>query len=139
MDSGWQPAGPASGPAEDLGPVVAAVLNCLVAVGWDRAGAADAIVIMADHVGHDRAGSPTTRWRWVSLRLGVPEWQARRLAALLLGGGGWPGVLELVVSHGAQVVRDPAVRGAVQSTTTRWSAGPSAWLAGWDACLAGVA
>lgn len=139
MDGGWQPAGTALGPAEDLGPAVAAVLDSLVAVGWDRAGAADAIAIMADHAGLDRSGSPTTRWRWVSLRLGVPEWQARRLAALLLGGGGWPGVIELVVSHGARVVGDPAVWGAVQATTSRWSAGPSAWLAGWDARLEGVA
>jgi hypothetical protein len=139
MDGGWQPAGTALGPAGDLGPVVAEVLDSLVAVGWDRADAADAIAIMADHAGHDRSGSPTTRWRWVSLRLGVPEWQARRLAALLLGGGGWPGVIELVVSHGSRVVRDPAVRGAVQSTTSRWSAAPSAWLAGWDVRLEGVA
>ena len=139
MDGGWQPAGTALVRAEDLGPIVAAVLDGLVAAGWDRAGAADAIAIMADHAGHDRAGSPTTRWRWVSLRLGVPEWQARRLAALLLGGAAWPGVLELVVSHGARVVLDPAVRGAVQSTTSRWSSGPSAWLAGWDARMAGVA
>jgi hypothetical protein len=139
MDGGWQPAGTGLGVVEGPGPVVATVLDALVAVGWDRASAADAIAIMADHAGHDRAGSPTTRWRWVSLRLGVPQWQARRLALLLLGGDGWPGVVELVVRQGAQVVRDPAVRGAVQSTTSRWSAGPSAWLACWDASLEGVA
>ena len=139
MDGGWQPAGTALSLLEDPGPVVGTVLDTLVAVGWDRASAADAIAIMADHAQHDRSGSPTTRWRWVSLRLGVPEWQARRLAALLLGGDGWPGIVELVVRQGAQVIGDPAVRGAVQSTASRWSAGPSAWLACWDARLEGVA
>ena len=117
MDGGWQPAGPGLPLAEDPGPVVAAVLDGLVAVGWDRADAADAIAIMADHASPARSGSPTTRWRWVSLRLGVPEWQARRLAGLLLGGGGWPGVLELVVRHGTWVTGDPAVLAAVRSTT----------------------
>ena len=85
MDGGWQPAGTGLGMVEGPGPVVATVLDALVAAGWDRANAADAIAIMADHAGHDRAGTPTTRWRWVSLRLGVPQWQARRLALLLLG------------------------------------------------------
>jgi hypothetical protein len=110
-----------------------------VDAGWDRADAVDAIAIMADHAVPAGSGTPTTRWRWVSLRLGVPEWQARRLALLLLGGDGSPGILELVVRHGARVLGDPAVRGAVESTTSRWSAGPSSWLAGWDAELEGVA
>jgi hypothetical protein len=137
MDGGWQPVEAGSRPERGPGPVVAAVLDDLVASGWDRATAAEAIAIMADHAAPARSGSPTTRWRWASLRLGVPEWQARRLAALLLGGGGWPGMLELVVRHGSWVIEDPAVRAAVRSTTTRWSAGPSAWLAEWDATGAG--
>jgi hypothetical protein len=139
MAGGWHPADTRVAPTQGHGPVISAVLEGLVDAGWDRADAADAIAIMADHAAPTRTGSPTTRWRWVSLRLGVPEWQARRLALLLLGGDGWPGILELVVRHGAQVIRDPAVLAAVQSTTSRWSAGPSAWLAGWDSHLEGVA
>jgi hypothetical protein len=139
MDCGWQPVGTGLTVADGFGPVVAAVLDGLVAVGWDRASAEDAIVIMADHAGHDRSGSPTTRWRWVSLRLGVPEWQSRRLASLLLGGGSWPGVLELVVRNGTAVTADATVRGAMLSTTSRWSASPGAWLGAWDAHLEGIA
>lgn len=139
MDGGWQPVETGFPLAEDPGPVIAAVLDGLVAVGWDRADAADAIAIMADHASPAQSGAPTTRWRWVSLRLGVPEWQARRLAGLLLGGGGWPGVLELVFVHGSWVTADPAVLAALRSTTVRWSAGPGAWLAGWDAHLEGIA
>ena len=65
--------------------------------------------------------------------------RARRLAALLLGGDGWPGVLELAVVHGPGAMSDPAVQAALRSTTHRWAAGPGAWLAGWDAPLEGIA
>ena len=65
------------------------------------------------------------------MRLGVPQWQARRLAGLLLGEAGAPGILELAVVHGTEVLSDEAVLAAVRSTTVRWSAGPAAWLAGW--------
>jgi hypothetical protein len=139
MDGGWQPIDAGLCLREGLEPVIGAALDGLVAAGWDRAIAADAIAIMADHAVRAPSGSPTTRWRWVSLRIGVPEWQARRLAGLLLGGGGWPGVLELVVRHGSGVIGDPAVQGAVRSTTSRWSAGPGTWLAAWDASLKGIA
>ncbi|HYN57393.1 MAG TPA: hypothetical protein VES03_09365 [Motilibacterales bacterium] len=112
----------------ELGPVVGAVLNGLVDAGWDRVDAADAIEIMADHAARGRTGSPTTRWRWVSLRLAIPEWQARRLAALLLGGGQWPGVLELAARYGSLVLEDPSVQAALRATTVRWAAGPGEWL-----------
>lgn len=130
-DRGWQPECGIR-PAEGHGPAVAAILDGLVAAGWDRITAGDAIALLADHAVSDEFGVPTTRWRWAALRLGVPEWQARRLAGLLLGDGGWPGVLELMVRHGSWVTSDPAVRAAVRSTTARWSASPGALLAGWD-------
>lgn len=139
MASGWHPAEAGVARTQWHGPLIAAVLDGLVDAGWDRADAADAIAIMADHAAPGRSGSPSTRWRWASLRLGVPEWQARRLALLLLGGDGWPGVLELVVRHGAPVLEDPAVRGAVRSTTSRWSASPGEWMARWHIPLEGVA
>ena len=139
MDSGWQPQAPGSGMARDAGPVVAAVLDRLVDVGWDREDAADAIALLADHALRGPAGAATTRWRWVSLRVGVPEWQARRLAGLLLGGPGWPGVLELAVVHGLSVLADPAVRAAVRSTVVAWHAAPGAWLAGGAGPVEGIA
>ena len=132
MDGGWQPTQAPMDPRQERGPIVAALLDGLVEAGWDRADAADAIAILADHASPDRSGSPTTRWRWVALRLGVAEWQARRLAGVLLGGGEWPSVLELAVLHGTSVLGDPAVQGALRSTACRWSAGPGAWLAEWD-------
>jgi hypothetical protein len=138
MDQGWQCAAPGT-PAADSGPVVTAVLDGLVEAGWERQDAADAVAIMADQAVRTRAGSATTRWRWVSLRLGVAEWRARRLAALLLGGDGWPGVLELVVVHGPGAIGDPAVQAALRSTIHRWAAGPAAWLAEWDTPLEGIA
>lgn len=138
MDRGWHPEG-GFRPVEGHGPAVDVILDGLVAAGWDRATAGDAIAMMADHAVSDGSGAPTTRWRWASLKLGVPEWQARRLAGLLLGDGGSPGVLELMVRHGSWVTGDPAVESAVLSTTARWSASPGAFLAGWDEHLQAIA
>jgi hypothetical protein len=132
LEGGWHPADTGQDSSDDLGSGVSAVLDGLVDAGWDRAVITDAVAIMADHAAPTRSGAPSTRWRWVSLRIGIPEWQARRLAGLLLGGRGWAGVLELVVVHGAGVIEDPAVRGALRSTTSRWSAGPGEWLATWE-------
>jgi hypothetical protein len=143
MSAGWQPVEP--GPVEAPGSMVAVILDGLVDAGWDRAEAAEVIAIMADTALPARSaegGRPvpaTTRWRWVSLRLGVPEWQARRLAGLLVGGRDWPGVLELVVTHGPGVMGDPIVREALRSTTVRWSMGPGAWLTGWGTIARSIA
>jgi len=131
MESGWQPDPTQPEDDEDLGPAVRAVVAALVETGWERGDAEDAIAIMADTAARAGTGSPATRWRWASLRLGIPEWQVRRLAALLLGGSDWSGVLELCVAHGPGVFDDPGVRSAVRSTARRTSAGPRAWLAWW--------
>ena len=131
MESGWQPSCAQLMDHDELGPAVRAVVTSLVEAGWERRDAEDAIAIMADTAARARTGSPATRWRWASLRLGIPEWQVRRLAALLLGGSGWSGVLELAVTHGPGVVDDPAVREALGSTTKRRAAGPRTWLASW--------
>ncbi len=133
MESGWQPDCAQPEDDEELGPAVCAVVAALVEAGWERGDAVDAIAIMADTAARARTGSPATRWRWASLRIGIPEWQVRRLAALLLGGSDWSGVLELCVAHGPGVVDDPDVRSAVGSTARRTSAGPRTWLASWGA------
>lgn len=100
----------------------------LIEAGWDRSDAADAIAIMADEATRRKSGTVATRWRWVALRLGVPEWRARRLAVLLLGVGDVPGVVQLVAQHGTDVLQDGDVHAAFRSTTRRWSAGPGVWL-----------
>lgn len=132
MESGWEPSCSQVQDHDALGPAVRAVVASLVEAGWERRDAEDAIAIMADTAAPARTGSPATRWRWASLRLGIPEWQVRRLAALLLGGSDWSGVLQLSVTHGPGVVDDPAVREAVGSTTKRSVAGPRAWLTPWS-------
>ncbi len=129
--SGWQPGCAPRADGEELGPAVCAVVAALVEAGWERLDAVDAIAIMADTAARARTGAPATRWRWASLRIGIPEWQVRRLAALLLGGSDWSGVLALCVAHGPGVIDDPDVRCAVGSTARRSSAGPRTWLASW--------
>lgn len=129
MDAGWQPIEALPTADELSGPLVARLVSALVDAGWQRRDAIDAIAIMADHAAPRSAGHVGTRWRWVALKLGVPEWRARRLASLLLGDADSPGIMELVTEHGAGAFDDVMVRAALRSTTVRWSAGPGAWLA----------
>ncbi len=133
--AGWQPVAPTlpatPDPSDESQRVIPTLVDRLVDAGWDRDQAAEAITLMADRVVGDTGRAPTTPWRWVALRLGLPHWQARRLAAVLLGGDDWPGVLELAARHGPQVLADAAVDAALCATTRQWSDGPRTWLVGW--------
>lgn len=127
LDSGWQLASePTSVP--DDGPLIDAVVRQLVAAGWEAAVAADAIAILADQASHREPGTAATRWRLVAVRLGIPQWRASRLATLLLGEGGTPGVIELAAESGLGVLADADVQAAFASTARNWSSGPATWL-----------
>ena len=132
MDSGWQPTEKRTSDDDVAGMLLPGLVAGLVDAGWEPAEAGDAIAILAQHASARPSGLPRTRWRWAALRLGVPEWRVRRLAALLLGGAASPGVVELASVHGPQIVGDAAVQEALRSTTRRSKAGPEAWLAGWE-------
>lgn len=134
--AGWQPTASRGGEEPGRGPdrerLLPALVDRLVEAGWDRGEVADAIALMADRAVRATGRTPATPWRWVALRIGLPQWQARRLAGLLLGGADWPGVLELAACHGRQVLTDPAVQAAIGSTTKQWTDGPRAWLVDWE-------
>ncbi len=136
MSAGWQPTAapcsPEAGPGVEQQGLLPALVDRLADTGWERAQAADAIALMADRVVRAAGRSPATPWRWVALRVGLPQWQARRLAGLLLGGTDWSGVLELVACHGPQVLHEAAVEAAIGCTTRQWAAGPRSWLHGWE-------
>ncbi|MGB7980104.1 MAG: hypothetical protein WCF36_04845, partial [Candidatus Nanopelagicales bacterium] len=135
LAAGWQPAAfrgeePERGAqSEHLLPVL---VDRLVEAGWNRGEVADAIALMADRVVCGAGRAPATPWRWVALRIGLPQWQVRRLAGLLLGGADWPGVLELAACHGPQVLTESAVQAAIGSTARQWTDGPRAWLVDWE-------
>lgn len=113
-----------------LGFIVSQVLRRLAEVGWPPDLAAEAVVLLADSAVSRPGGEAAARWRWVALRLGIPEWQMSRLAGLLLGGPGWAGTLELAACHGTAVLDDPRVIAAVRSTAVHWMDSPGAQL-GW--------
>lgn len=122
---------PADEEACRLGPCLTPIVEALVELGWDREVLEAAIDELADHCSYTGQGAPRVRWRWVALRLGLPEWQARRLAVALLGVPGRPGVLAMVATAGPGVVHDEGVRRVLQSTCRRSLASPGAHLSSW--------
>lgn len=129
VDAGWQLADVGVSP-QNQGPLTSQLVDRLEAAGWEATLAADAIAVMADGASHRGAGSAVTKWRLAAMDLGIPQWRARRLAALLLGEGSSPGVIQLVAEAGPGVLADPDIQAAFGSTSRRRSDGPAAWLAG---------
>lgn len=131
-DQGVELADLASGP-RDLGFRLRLIAAAMVRHGWDPEDAADVVAILADQVSVDqRTGSAMVPWRWVSIRLGIPEWRARRCAGLLIGSDGWPGLFEVIVSRGPQVLSDPAIDAAIRATTDRALPCTQAALSAWS-------
>lgn len=130
LESGFDVAVPSAHGVHELGQHVEALVGVMVASGWTCQDARDAVAMIADHVTTDRSGTPVTRWRWVALRMGLPEWRVRRLAGLLLGGPSWTGLAELMEIRGTCVLDTPEVVAAIRSTAIRWTAGPGATLGG---------
>lgn len=104
------------------GPVLERIVALLVTEGWQPELASDAIALLADE---PRRGA----WRTVGARIGVPAWQARRVAALVLGVDPVPGLLRLVVELGPGVLAEPGALAAARACGVRWQAGPAEHLA----------
>ncbi len=122
LDLLWAPAA-GTGPRSELGECLGPLGAALVRQGWTSCLLEEAITLLAETAVH-RHGLPGARWRWLSIQLGMPEWQARRLAGLLVGGKGAPGLLALMVRHGCRVLEDPDAVAAMQSTVRRTCAPP---------------
>lgn len=104
------------------GPLLELIVDLLVAEGWPQESAGDAIALLADEPGRGA-------WRTVAARIGVPAWQVRRVAALVLGVDPAPGLLRLVVELGPGVLAEPGARAAARACRVRWLAGPAEHLA----------
>jgi hypothetical protein len=125
-----EPPPPGTGDVEEsLGPRLDRVLALCVESGWDPEVVRELGWAISEHAAHSAPGVPTVRWRLVARSAGAPQWQARRLAALLVGGPAVPGVLALMVERGTQVLADESVRAAVAATTSPHAAAPEAFLA----------
>jgi hypothetical protein len=103
---------------EAPGRCLTAVNELLVQHGWDPEVAAAVIAHVIEYARpNPDGGRPRAHgWREMSAELGIPPWQARRVTVLLLGAGGWPGLVERVAVSGPRALREPAVIAAVQAT-----------------------
>jgi hypothetical protein len=112
----------------DLGPNLGALHAALVSGGWQPDALREALELLADHARPGRGERPRAPWRWVALRLGLPEWRVRRLAVLVLGREGLPGLLAQVHWHGPAVLASAPARDALASTCRQWMPSPESYL-----------
>jgi len=100
-----------------LGPLLAAVVQALVGVGWDVTQARHLVVAIAAGAERGvRTGASLPGWRRVSRHLGIPPWQVRRVTMLLLGAPDWPGLVERLVADGTGALEAPGLRAALRAT-----------------------
>jgi hypothetical protein len=120
----------ASNPADEDGALLSRIADAMTAAGWDRAAAHALLAALSSTAtrspGKAYASPP---WRWVSRTLDLPEWQVRRVAALLAGGEEWPGLVELLIDHGPSALQEPNVVSGIRATRNRWSPSTQHWLA----------
>lgn len=110
LERGWEPESPV---ADRTGGVrVAAVVDAMVAVGWVRGQAWQAV----DWAVGMAAAPAASGWRSMAIRTGMPAWRARRALAFLLGEDGWAGALERVLDSGVEALERPDVIAALRST-----------------------
>lgn len=121
-----------------LGPLLERVVRPLVHSGWEPVEVRELVAALAEHSRHSPTVGAAVRWRLVARLQGVPEWRARRLASLLVGGAEGPGVLVLMLRHGPGILDHEAVTAAVLATTNSWSAVPEAHLAYLRSALPGT-
>ena len=104
---------------------LSAVVLALVQEGWSEPVARRTIDEVAAVVDlDDRRGAWPQGWRELAAHLGLPPWQVRRVAIVLLGAQGWPGLLERLVLEGPDVLTDPPMLAALRSTTLWWLPNP---------------
>ncbi len=127
---GWEPPPPDTGDPS-LGPRLSLVVDALAEVGWPRAVAATCVAWIsaagttaAESRSADTAELPG--WRELSAQAAIPTWQTRRLAALLLGYRGHPGLVARMVRDGNCVLYEPDTQRLVRSTIHRWMPSPCA-------------
>jgi hypothetical protein len=116
MDLGWEKS--TGQPVRlQLGERLMHVVRALAKNGWEpRAAHAVVEAVSATATRRTTTTAGIQGWRSIANELGLPPWQVRRVAVLLLGGPEWPGVVQLMRKSGSQVLADPVVVAAVKST-----------------------
>lgn len=119
VDHGFEP-DPAPAPADVAAmdaPLLRTAVAMLVEVGWDADRLCAAMLVLADRSSH-KDGHPHINggWRTLALQAGIPGWQARRLAHVLLGTGTSPGLLEQLARGSSTTDLPPHVMAALRAT-----------------------
>lgn len=127
IEDGWEP--PAPPLHADLGPRLSQIVAALVAVGWSPTTALRSVLGIAAAAGA-AANSRAARsaelpgWRGLAQDTGLPSWRTRRLAALLLGYRGTPGLIAAMVRDGDHVLYETEAQRGLCSTVHRWAPSP---------------
>jgi hypothetical protein len=119
--TGWEPTATTGDPAAGLAwrQFLVQVDTALVDAGWEPTMATrivDAVLCMPT--------TPDSRctvvgWRLLAVELGLPPWQARRLALCLRGTAELPGLIPSLLMVGDAALRDADLRSALQGTRCR--------------------
>lgn len=119
LDHGFEP-DPAPAPADAAAadaPLLRTAVALLVEVGWDADRLCAALLVLAERSTH-KDGHPYINggWRALALQTGIPGWQARRLAHVLLGTSTSPGLLEQLARGSSANDLSHHVMAALRST-----------------------
>jgi hypothetical protein len=129
VEDGWEPR--TRPDQHDLGPRLTQIVAALVRAGWSPTTAHSSVSWIVG-AAEAAAVSRSTRtaelpgWRELAQDSGLPNWQTRRLAALLLGYRGTPGLILAMVHDGDQILHTPEVQRGLHSTLHRWVPSPCA-------------
>ncbi|MGQ0631586.1 MAG: hypothetical protein ACT4P1_11120 [Sporichthyaceae bacterium] len=116
LDAGYDHAGEVLAEVESIGRL-GPLVDLLAGHGWHPDTARNAILHVAEHARPNPSGTPKAHgWREMSIALGIPSWQARRVTVLLLGTSSWPGLVERLSTGGEGALAGPAVAAAVRAT-----------------------
>lgn len=116
IDAGYEPAS-VTGATSTSQWRLPIITDLLVRHGWRRDLADAAVLHVCDHARQNPKGYPKANgWREMSLELGLPPWQARRVTVLLVGTESWPGLMERLDVGGQAALAGPAIEAAVRAT-----------------------
>ena len=110
----------------------------MVAAGWEAAVAVEVLEALVDVV--DGRRGPAGRylgWRAVAADLSLPQWQVRRVQAMVCGTPQAAGVLERMVVEGDHVLKSPVSRAALASTIVWIMRSPAPLLGSPDSSVGG--
>ena len=125
----------AAGPG--LGERLELIADALVDVGWRPQDARAVLRALSDAAAERRTESLLLGWRPIARELGLAAWSVRRVQVLLCGHGACPGLLELMLIDGPEILADCGIARALRSTVRRQDPSPESLLGAYGHRLVG--